>query len=120
MGVKVKHWKGAYWVFINHEGKRKAKRVGEGKTGKRAAELAAVKIQARLAQGDSSLLDETESPRPLPPTARTYPHLRDALPEWIDRKARAGDIRGESKRIIEQYRRNRKRATERPGNDAAP
>ena len=30
MGVKVKHWKGAYWVFINHRGRRKAKRVGEG------------------------------------------------------------------------------------------
>ena len=44
MGVKVKTWKGAWWLFIDHEGQRKARRVGVGKPGKKAADLAATKI----------------------------------------------------------------------------
>lgn len=60
MGVKVKPWKGAYWVFINHKGRRKAKRVGDRK----AAELVKVKIQAKLAEGDLSGL-ETRSEAPV-------------------------------------------------------
>jgi hypothetical protein len=61
MGVKVKAWKGAWWLQINHKGQRKSKRVGVGKEGKRAAELAAVQIQARLAAGDDSILQETRA-----------------------------------------------------------
>jgi integrase len=59
MGVKVKEWKGAWWVFINHRGRRKARRVGAGKEGRRAALTAAEKIQAKLALGETGLLDET-------------------------------------------------------------
>jgi integrase len=69
MGVKVKNWRGAYWVFVNSGGKRKAKRVGEGKAGKRAAELVATKIQAKLADGDRSVF----APDPAAsPTLRAY------------------------------------------------
>src|SRR5215470_14725881 len=53
MGVKVKQWKGAYWVFVNHKGQRRAKRVGDRK----AAELVKVRIQAKLAEGDVSALE---------------------------------------------------------------
>ena len=59
MGVKVRHWKGAYWVFINHRGRRKAKRVGEGEKAKRAAQRAAEIIQGKLAAGDVSTLEES-------------------------------------------------------------
>jgi integrase len=59
MGVKVKEWKGAWWLFIDHKGKRKAKRVGSGKPAEKAAKLAAVQIQAKLASGDSSVLADT-------------------------------------------------------------
>lgn len=70
MGVKVKHWKGAYWLFINHNGKRKARRVGAGPAGQRAANAAAIKIQARLAEGDTGPIeDSTASP---PTTFRSY------------------------------------------------
>jgi integrase len=51
MGVRVREKvKGSkvYWLFINHHGRRKAKRVGD----KKAAELAATKIRAKLAEGD--------------------------------------------------------------------
>ena len=54
MSVKVRAWKKAWWLFIDHEGQRKAKRVGIGKPGKKAAELAATKIAARLAEGAPS------------------------------------------------------------------
>jgi integrase len=60
MGVQVKAWKGAWWIFVNHHGQRKAKRVGKGKEGQKAAMAAAEKIQARLVLGDLSLLEEAK------------------------------------------------------------
>jgi integrase len=55
MGVVIRQRKGAWWVFINHQGRRKAKRVGTGPSGKKAAELAAMQVQAQLAMGDTSI-----------------------------------------------------------------
>jgi len=69
MAVKVKEHRGAWWLFIDHNGRRKARRVGKGKTGKKAAEHAAVKIQAKLAEGDLSAL---EIERPTVPTLKAY------------------------------------------------
>ncbi len=63
MSVKVKAWKGAWWIFINHQGQRKAKRIGTGPSGKKAADLAALKLQARLVEGDLSPLQESPPPR---------------------------------------------------------
>ena len=54
MGVKVKPHKGAWWIFIDHRGQRKAKRVGVGEAGKKAAREAAAQIQARLALGQGA------------------------------------------------------------------
>jgi len=51
MGVTMREWKGAWWVFINHQGTRKAKRIGTGEIGKKAAKQVAQQIQARLALG---------------------------------------------------------------------
>src|SRR5262249_3580327 len=59
MGVKVRERNGAWWVFVDYKGRRKAKRVGSGKEGRRAARTAAEKIQAKLALGDTTVLDET-------------------------------------------------------------
>ncbi len=88
MGVKVKNWKGAWWLFIDHKGKRKAKRCAS----KRSAELARDKIDALLKLGQVEILDaDRRTPAPTPPE---HPRLRDALPEWIDRKERSGDLRG--------------------------
>lgn len=55
MGVKVKEWKGAWWVFINHQGRRRAKRCAS----KKAAQLAADKIGAALTLGQHDVLDAT-------------------------------------------------------------
>lgn len=75
MAVKVREWKGAWWLFVDHQGRRKAKRLGVGKTGKKSAELAAIRIQARLAEGgDMSVLN----PPPLVPSLRVY------AARWLD------------------------------------
>jgi integrase len=75
MGVKVKHWKGAYWIFINHRGRRKAKRVGEGEKAKRAAQRAAEIVQGKLAAGDLSALDDA------PTRVETF---RDFAEAWLN------------------------------------
>jgi integrase len=69
MGVQVKEWKGAWWIFVNHKGQRKAERVGTGKECQKAAMAAAEKIQARLVLGDLSLLEEA---KPQEITLREY------------------------------------------------
>jgi integrase len=92
MGVKIKERAddpGAWWLYIDHQGKRKAKRIGVGSKAKKAAELAALKIQARLALGDTSDLAESKAQ----PLLSELPRLRDALPEWIGRQERANEIR---------------------------
>jgi hypothetical protein len=69
MSVRVKAWKGAWWIFVNHKDQRKAKRVGTGKEGHRVAIAAAGKIQAQLVLGDLSLL---EAAKPQGITRREY------------------------------------------------
>jgi integrase len=60
MGVIVRQKKGdrAWWVFINHKGRRKAKRIGDRQT----AEAVSKRIRQRLASGDLGLLaDDNEA-----------------------------------------------------------
>src|SRR5262245_46686752 len=59
MAVKVRQRDGKWWVYIDHKGKRKAKCIG---TSKRAAEIVAEKIEARLALGQSEILEEEPPP----------------------------------------------------------
>jgi integrase len=52
MGVKVREKKkgsGVWWIFIDHQGRRKAKKVGKDK---KVAENIAKKVEAKLALGD--------------------------------------------------------------------
>ena len=51
MGVTIRERDGAWWVYICHQGKRKARRIGD----KKAATIVAGKIQAKLALGDFNL-----------------------------------------------------------------
>ena len=51
MGVKIRFYKGAWWIFINHNGRRKAKKVGDRPT----AEKIAREIRERLARADLQL-----------------------------------------------------------------
>lgn len=60
MGVKVRERNGAWWVFIDHHGQRKARRIGVGAPGKKAAQQIAQQIQARLALGHTVFDSQTE------------------------------------------------------------
>jgi integrase len=51
MGVKVRFWKDAWWVFVNHQGKRKAKRIGDRETALKVART----IRERIAAGELHL-----------------------------------------------------------------
>ena len=63
-----------WWLFIDYKGRRKARRVGIGKVGMRAAKAAAEKIQAKLALGDTALLDDRRA---------TAPSLTEFAEGWL-------------------------------------
>ncbi len=88
MGVKVKQWKGAWWVFVNHQGKRKAKRIGDKKTAKGVA----AEITTRLALG-ATLASAT-------PSTYTVSTFKEAAERWIEEQFTLGHIREHTK---EQY-----------------
>jgi len=71
MGVTIREWKGAWWIFINHHGTRKAKRIGTGEPGKKAAKQVAQQIQARLALGQMAF-DRPETSVTLDAYAETF------------------------------------------------
>ena len=57
MGVKVREKKkssGIWWIFIDHQGRRKAKKIGKDK---KVAEKIAKKVEAKLALGDMGLVE---------------------------------------------------------------
>jgi len=69
MGVKVRDdppGSGVWFIFVNHKGKRFAKRVG---TDKRVANQIAKEVERQLAKGDLGLLPKDE---PKMPTFATY------------------------------------------------
>jgi integrase len=68
MSVKVRKRNGAWWVFIHHEGRRKAKKVGT----REAAERVKREIEARLALGDLAIL-----------TPPDIPTLRRYAEQWL-------------------------------------
>ena len=59
MGVKLKQKDGAWWLFINHNGLRKAKKIGSDK---RVALDVKKKVEAKLALGDFSLDEQKAVP----------------------------------------------------------
>ncbi len=54
MGVKVRERNGAWWIFIDHHRQRKARLIGAGASGKKAAQQVAQQIQVRLALGQTA------------------------------------------------------------------
>jgi hypothetical protein len=67
MGVKVRERNGGWWVFIDHKGRRRAKRCAS----KKAAQIAADKIDAALRLGQVGVLDD-ERPVAKVPTFGEY------------------------------------------------
>jgi integrase len=68
MGVKVRErpeGSGIWWIFVDHQGNRKAKKIGKDK---KLALKAASKIEAKLALGDMGIMEDL----PKAPTLREY------------------------------------------------
>jgi integrase len=80
MSVKVRERDGCWWLFIDHAGHRKAKKIGTGKHAKQLAQAAAIKIQARLLDGDFGIFEAAE-PGPAPLTfEQVYQEWRERYP----------------------------------------
>ena len=81
MGVRTKFWKGAWWLFVNHQGHRKAKRVGDRDTAAKVAQA----VRERIARGDFSL-----------PTGNGAQTFKAYATEWLktaERNLKASTIR---------------------------
>ena len=61
MGVTVRKRRGKWFVFVSHDGRRKAKCVGESKA---AADKVKQILEAKLALGDLAVLDEPDAQVP--------------------------------------------------------
>jgi integrase len=71
MGVRVKEKDGSWWVFINHQAKRKAKKIGDRKTALDVAK----RLRAALASGTFNLKSEG-------------PTLQEQAEKWLAMYAR--------------------------------
>jgi len=72
MGVRVRErppGSGIYWVFINHQGKRKAKKIGADQ---RFANDVAAKIEAKLILGDVGFIESSKKKLPTFQEYATY------------------------------------------------
>ena len=73
MGVKVRFYRGAWWVFIHDHGRRKSKRIGPERT---TAHRVAQAIRGRLALGDLDVGLKDSGPQ-----------LRDYADRWLESAA---------------------------------
>ena len=78
MGVKVKYYRGDWWVFIHHRGRRRSKKIGDRET----ALQTATKIRRRLADGDFQLAP-TEKDDTLDTYARAWLKAGGREPEGV-------------------------------------
>ena len=58
MGVKVRKRNGAWWVYVDYHGRRKAKKVGT----REAAEKVKREVEAKLALGDMRIFEPASAP----------------------------------------------------------
>src|SRR5215510_7440091 len=82
MGVRVRFWKGAYWVFIHLAGQRKAQKIGPDQ---RLANQVAKKIRRLIARGEFRFPDRID--------ARAREGFRALADEWLRTVQGVHDIR---------------------------
>jgi integrase len=98
MGVKIRKRDGKWYVFVNYQGKRKAKCIGPGRE---LAEQVRRQLEAKLALGDLSLFGSGEK------KTQTFGERAD---EWLESYARVECKTSTSEGyegVIEQYLRPR-------------
>jgi Phage integrase, N-terminal SAM-like domain len=72
MGVHVRERNGAWWVFVTHRNRRKAKKVGSGEQARKVALELANRITIRLAYGED-----------IDPPKKGAPTFADYAEEWL-------------------------------------
>jgi integrase len=91
MAAKVREKDAQHWVFVNHQGQRRAKQVGPGKAGRKLADALAKQWNAALVLGQ---VEKVFPPKSKVVAQGALPSLRVALPAWIAQREKGGDIRG--------------------------
>ena len=68
MGVKIRKWKGVWWLAVYHRGKRQMKRFGPSLADKRRAQRIGEQVAADLVKGkvDLDAIEEPEAPASVP------------------------------------------------------
>lgn len=96
MGVRaVENPKGigeGWWVLVNHQAQRRARRCGPGKAAGKDAKVLAEKWRSLITLGRADEVFEKKTVTHQAPSA--YPTLRDAVTEWVERQRASGQIRG--------------------------
>ena len=77
MAARARYWKNAWWIFVNYRKVRKAFRLGA--CDKKTAHAAAGQISAKLALGDTSVLDPKSAP-----AEAGVPTFGEIAREWLD------------------------------------
>jgi len=90
VGVRVRFWKGAYWIFVNVGGRRKAQKIGPDK---RLADEVARKARRAIARGEFRIADRTP--------ARTTSGFTAVAEEWLRTCEGVRDIRPNT---VDNYR----------------
>ena len=62
MAVKIRERNGAWWIYIDRDGKRKAKRIGTEEAAKKVQK----QVEARLTLGDFGFLEPKQEKKPEP------------------------------------------------------
>ncbi|HME69084.1 MAG TPA: site-specific integrase [Myxococcota bacterium] len=77
VGVKVRFFRGSWWVVVHHQGKRRQKRIGRDK---RLAEQVAKEIRTKLLLGEFSVRPTAEAAIPFDRFAQDWLHIQVELP----------------------------------------
>lgn len=75
VAARARYWKGSWWIFVNHDKRRKAYRLGA--CDKKTATDAAKAITAKLALGDTTMLDTAPAP--------SVPTFADVARDWLEK-----------------------------------
>jgi integrase len=99
MAAKVRQKGEDWYVFVNHGNQRRAKQVGPGAAGKKLADQLAKQWNASLTLGNV----EAVFPVKVAPVVAVgaLPTVREALPEWLERREKLGDIRAASRQAYQ-------------------
>ena len=96
MGVRVRKWKGSWWLAVYHNGARRMRRFGPSLADKRRAQRIAEQVAADLVKGNFDLdtIEEPEPPtpeEPAPPTPLPFDRYAE---DWLRREVTGPAERG--------------------------